>query len=169
MNALRGIAATALFLVLASATADAAQSSAVPRVEVVDYGLYTASVVQSKRDAQGILDSVSSDIRHMKTTHDVPARLGTQFGLRFKLLGEPDGAQVTLKEVWIFPPAGLRPPEANEAIHQIQRNITVTMGKTRYLSYKFDDPWELIPGTWTHELWYQGRKVVSQRFTVGQP
>lgn len=48
--------------------------------------------------------------------------------------------------------------------------MTRTIGREAgYVDYGFDDPWELVPGTWTIELWHGDRKLATQSFTVVRP
>jgi hypothetical protein len=96
----------------------------------------------------------------------VPAKSGVQFGIRFRVVGAPDGATVDVRRRWIFPPAGLKAPAAKEPVFGVERDDTVTIGQERFQSYGFDDPWELVPGQWTIEYWIGNRQLVSKSFTV---
>ena len=37
-----------------------------------------------------------------------------------------------------------------------------------YSGYSFDDPWEIVPGTWRFEIWLGGRKMAEQSFNVSK-
>lgn len=163
------IAVTFLLLVFFFMNA-AAQGPQIQRIDVVDYGLYSGSVTSAQRDAQGILRNTSTNVQHIQATRDVPAQIGIRFGFRFKAVGEPNGARVRLKKITIFPSGGLRNPDSAQGISRSEDSITITMGnEVNYTAYKFDDPWELKPGLWTIELWYENRKLASQDFTVFKP
>jgi len=169
MRKIMFIAVTFLLLVLSFANA-AAQGPQIQRIDVVDYGLYSASVTSAHRDSQGILQNTSTNVQHLQTTQDVPAQIGIRFGFRFKAVGEPNGARVTLKKITIFPPGGLRNPDSAQEISRSEGAVTATLGnEVNYTAYKFDDPWELKPGLWTIELWYENRKLASQDFKVFKP
>jgi hypothetical protein len=147
-----------------------AQTTQIERIDVVDYGIYTADVISSQRDAQGILQSSSTNVQHVQTTRDVPAQIGVRFGFRFRVVGAPSGAEVRLKKITIFPPGGLRNPASAQAISRSETTLTTTVGnEVTYTAYKFDDPWELTTGPWTIELWHGDRKLASQNFTVFKP
>ena len=45
---------------------------------------------------------------------------------------------------------------------------TVSAGGIVLASYGFDDPWELVPGPWTLEIWDDDKKLFSQIFNVVQ-
>jgi hypothetical protein len=38
-----------------------------------------------------------------------------------------------------------------------------------YESYHFDHDWGKVPGVWTFEIWYDGKKLLEQKFTVSKP
>lgn len=179
MKVLTTIAATSFFL-LFTATNTEAQPQEKPQdqpevkvehvdgVEVVDYGIYVTDFIRTK-NAQGAIQSVWNRLRHVRTTREVPAERRIHFGLRFKLLGEPNGTKAILKKVWIFPPQGVWNPTTGRMRHQYEKHMTVTVGEMSYTAYKFDKPWQRVPGPWTLELWHKGRRLVSQHFTVFQP
>lgn len=163
------IAVVFLFLVLSAAQVWA-QEPRIERIDVVDYGLYTASVVKAERGRDGILQSTSTNIRHLQATRDVPAQIGVRFGFRFKVVGAPNGAKVSLKKITIFPPGGLQTPDSSQTISRTEDIITATVGdEATYTAYKFDDPWELKLGSWTIELWDGDRRLATQNFTVYKP
>jgi len=35
-----------------------------------------------------------------------------------------------------------------------------------YRDYTFAHDWELLPGVWTFQIWYQGRMLAEEKFTV---
>lgn len=40
------------------------------------------------------------------------------------------------------------------------------IGRVFYESYHFDHDWEMVPGAWSFEIWYDGRKLTEQKLTV---
>jgi hypothetical protein len=157
-------------ILLLSAFAAGNVSAQAPRIEIVDYGLYTASVVRAERDAKGLLQNTVGNLAHMQTTRTVPARLGVRFGFRFVVAGAPAGTKVTLRKITHFPPEGLRSPASKEPLARTESTITRTIGgQPGYTGYGFDDPWELVPGPWKIELWVGDRMLASESFTVIKP
>jgi len=138
-------------------------------VEIVAYGIYTADLQSATRDSQGIKQNVSTNFRRAATTTTVPAQLGVRFGIEYKVVGAPSGGTVSLKKVTVFPPAGLRSPAVSQPIHRSEATVTSKIGETTYTGYRFDDPWELVPGAWAIQLWYGDRKLVEKKFTVVAP
>ena len=73
---------------------------------------------------------------------------------------------VNLKNVTHIPSHGIRHPQTG--------NVTMTsifsqdhrLGVELYRLYRFTDPWEVVPGIWTLEIWDGERKLASQAFLV---
>jgi hypothetical protein len=141
----------------------------VTAAEIVEYGIYTAEIQTAKRDSKGVLQSNLGNIRHAATTTTVPARHGVRFGIRYKIIGTPDGATIPIKFVTVFPLAGLSPPNMAQPIHNSESNQTLKIADIGYHDYGFDDPWELVPGPWTIQIWYDKTKLAEQKFTVTAP
>ncbi len=143
-----------------------AQAQQVTSVEIVEYGIYTSDVTQSQRTGSGLLQSTLTNIRHAATTTTIPAQHGIRFGFRFHVTGSPAGAKVELRKVTLFPAPGLKSPKSAEPLRRNEYTLVKSIGETSYTGYNFDDPWELVPGTWTVQLWSGDRKLAEQRFTV---
>lgn len=143
-----------------------AQSQDVKRVEVIEYGLYSVDKTFCNRDSQGIERCDRSNVRHAATTWNVPAQLGVEFGLRYRVVGAPIGSQVDIKRVWLLPPPGFRSPSADKPIERLERTDRTVIGQSTFVSYGFDDRWELVPGPWILEFWHKGQKLGQQRFIV---
>jgi hypothetical protein len=135
-------------------------------VEIVQFGIYTADLKSSTRDSQGIKENISTNFRNAVVTTTVPAQLGVRFGMEFKVIGAPANQTVSLKKVWMFPPAGLRSPKVTQPIHRDETTMKANIETTTYTGWRFDDPWELVPGTWTLQLWYGDQKLAEKQFTI---
>lgn len=142
-----------------------AQPSQIQRIEIIEYGIYTVDKQSCQRDAQGIERCDRSDVRHAATTWTIPAQKGVEFGLKYRVIGAPSGARVTLKRDWLLPAPGFLPP-GKQPISRLDRTDNVAIGNAIFVSYGFDDPWEMVPGPWILEIWYGDRKLSSQTFTV---
>jgi hypothetical protein len=141
-----------------------AQTTTVDRVDVVDYGLYTATVTAT--DTKSVLNNrLVDNINHIATADRIPAQSGVDFGLRFKVIGPPDGTPVTIMEVITFPPQGLKSPTKG-IIHDVHIPLTVNAGAAHLFGYGLTDPWEFVPGIWTFELWLGDIRLASKSFTV---
>ena len=103
-----------------------AQTPQIERIDVVDYGIYSATVISAQKDAQGILQTVSDNPRHIETTRNIPAQLGARFGFRLKVVGTPNASAVQLRKVMIFPPDGLQNPNSVKPISRLESTLTAT-------------------------------------------
>jgi hypothetical protein len=157
-----------LLLLMFPAMNASAQMLRVERIDIVEYGIYTADV-ESAVAAPGTpagARNVVSDVKHAATTRTIPAQLGVRFGFRFIAVGTPSGATLPLRMVTIFPKPGLIAHAGARPIARSEYDRPVAVGATSYRDYSFDEAWELAPGVWTFQIWYRGRKLAEQKFTV---
>ena len=146
-----------------------AQTVTVQRADILDYGIYAVDQQPTGRNADGVLQSEVRDIKLAVKTQAVNAVLGTHFGFEYTIVGAPEGAKVSLRSIVIYPPGGIHPP-GKAPVPQYAVNVNRVIGGQSYLHwYAFDDPWELVPGTWTFQLWYGDHKIAEQSFLVVLP
>ena len=156
---MRYVAILLLALFTASGAARA-QNANVQGLQIISYGIYTADVVSTQPNHKEL-----NNVRLAVSTQTVPAQLGVLFGFRYKITGIPAGAPVRVREVTFYPPGGAHPP-GKDVSAGVQVDLAVPIDVVRGKYYSFDEPWELIPGTWTFEVWSGDRKLVEQSFTV---
>jgi Domain of unknown function (DUF3859) len=122
---------------------DDARAQAVQAVEITEFGIYTTDNPTSSAapgTASGRIDEVSN-IKLVQSTATIPARVGVEFGFRYKIVGQPGAApppqagssilgiqltapppppipSVNLKYVTRIPKPGMRNPETG--------NVTLT-------------------------------------------
>ena len=152
----------AVFLLLIAGPA-AAQDV---RINVFEHGIYTAETVRTERLPNGFDSNIVQNICHVMTTEAVPARMVLQFGMRYRVEGEPVGAPIVLQRITRFP-VPLRPPTGASAQSVSEYATRIAIGATSYAGYGFDHDWELVAGTWILELWWNGRMLAQQRFEIG--
>jgi hypothetical protein len=151
---------------IATSVAHAQTKGKVTRIDVIEYGLYTADIAKKEKTTTGVSHNIVDNIRHAVTTRTVPAQRGVHFGFRYKIVGAPANAPVTLTKVTIFPPDGLHKPGLAKPILRNQYDLVRKTGQTSFTDYSFDETWELVPGTWTFELWVGKRKLATETFNV---
>jgi hypothetical protein len=155
-------------LVFFAATSASAQAPQVERIDVVEYGIYTANA-ESRESVPGSAAgnlTIEKDIRLLQTTRNVPARRGVEFGFRYVVIGAPVGVAVPFHMVTIFPSPGLKNPRQTADHDRNEFDRTKMIGTTQFRSYVLDNDWEVVPGVWIFQVWYQGRKLAEQKFTL---
>jgi hypothetical protein len=143
-----------------------AQAPQVERIDVTEYGTYTTKGEQTYVDAKGIKHHTVSKIVHDDSTRTIPLRRDVIFGFRYRVIGSPKGAKVPLRIVVLYPAPGLARPGSPAPIMRDEEAATRTIGADSITSYGLEEPWELLPGDWTLEIWSGDRKMASQTFTV---
>ena len=156
-----------LFLaLLLAAGAAQAQAPQVERLEIVDFGTYKVERGSTTRNAEGIKRApLKREPRRLEWRTIIPAQIGTTFGLRYKVIGTPPDAEVTIRNVISFPAPGLR-PSSGEPLTRVESDEQTRIGETVAALYTLDDRFELVPGVWSFELWDGNRKLLTQSFTL---
>lgn len=159
--------AIAAFAALLSCAA-LAQGAKVDRIELVGTGVYqveTGPATAATGSPTGSVTSVTT-VKNLQSTTTIMAKTGLEFGLQYRIVGAPDGAEVNLDIVNIYPPIGLREPTKSEPIRESRYTLRKKIGETHYLGYGFENEWEVVAGTWTFQIWQDGRKLLEQSFAV---
>ena len=146
----------------------AAQAQTVDRLEITDFGTYKVEPGNKRENAEGLKTTIARRVEHLESTTTIPARIGISFGVRYKIVGEPDNAEVTLRKVISFPPPGLQ-PSRGKIMPQSESKVETMIGETAADLYTLEDNFELVPGVWTVELWDGERKLLTQSFTLEKP
>ena len=157
-----------LVLLLLTGPCLAAPQPRVDRVDIVAAGIFKAKVakkVPSPGSATGTRNEVVSETLLRRTTQ-VPARLGVEFGFRYRIVGTPKGANVPVKIVTIYPGDGLKNPNAGTPTQREELATDRPIGRVLYESYRFEHDWELVPGVWTFEIWHGDKKLAAPSFAV---
>jgi hypothetical protein len=156
-------------ILLAVAAPSVAAEPDVTGFEIVRFGIYERDVASTRRDGDGVLQHTFKNVRFVSSTTTVPAKLGLSFGVDYKIAGTPDGAKIEARRVMRFPAPGGRPPGAAKPLASNTVAIYPALNTVRYSGYTLEEPWELLPGTWTIEFWYGERKLGAQDFTIVPP
>ncbi len=159
---MKHIALTLGLLLLAAAQASAQQLTG---IEIVEHGIYTTDVTKSRTEANGVVSQTVTNARLALSTTTVPLQRHVEFGFRYHLTGAPDGGSVQLRKIVVFPLGGLTPP-GKPTLTQDAQTLDRTIGETRYAGYSLDEPFEMLLGKWTFQLWWGNRKLAEQSFTV---
>jgi hypothetical protein len=151
-----------------------APAATVSGVTVTNAGTYTAQSVSAPSRAGQLspTGTIGSAVNwhFVSNSTEVAGQVGTQFGIEFRIDGNPIGEGVTLHLVLKFPPQGIRNPNTGDMMHTA--NIAfpnLKIGTLCLLGYGFDNAWEIVPGVWTAQIWYQDRMLAERTFTVSKP
>jgi hypothetical protein len=153
---------------IATSVGVSVQSLSIVRVDTARPGIYELSVMKviDDKNLAGHSWHLVTDMKLVRTTTSVPARLCTSFGFEYVIQGSPSKLEVPIRMVTRFPKPGLRNPETQETTYQHETVVSRSIGQVHFRSYTLESTWELVPGIWTFELWYGSRKLAEQSFTV---
>ena len=88
--------------------AGAAHAQTAEKLDVYEYGIYASSPrVAVGHSQQGMTRYQAESIKLQEATRTVVARIGTEFGFRYRATGKPPGAPVLLTIVTKFPAPGV--------------------------------------------------------------
>jgi hypothetical protein len=160
-----------LSLLLFALTAAAnAQAPRIDRIEIVEWGIFRhdrEAEIAAPHTPTGSRNVVKN-VRLQQTTTTIPALVGMKFGFRFRVIGSPRGARIDLKFVSRFPSRGLTNPAGGKTFSTSEFHSGAIVGETTYRGYSFDHDWEVEPGSWTLEVWHEGRKLAEKVFIVAR-
>jgi hypothetical protein len=158
-------------LLIAATSPAHSQSATISRIEIVEAGIYQVDKTRTEA-APGTAEgqtNVATNVRLIKATTTVPARIGTTFAVRYRVIGQPTGATVTIKIIGFVPEPGMRNPATGNTTVRNEYTNTRHIGDLAYTSFTFEQDWELLAGKWTFEFWDGNRKLASQDFEVVKP
>lgn len=166
---MRTVAAT-LFLILAPYCLCAGALS-VERVSITSPGIYELQITKEIGDKNlaGRSRNVVQKIRNVQITTTIPARICISFGFEYVIRGAPIDAEIPIKMITKYPNQGVHNPETRETTYRNETLISRKIGRVHFRSYTLDNPWELVPGVWTFELWHKDRKLAEQSFVLIAP
>ena len=138
----------------------AAAVQAEVRVEgPVEYGIFT-SQYQDFQAGERVLTRSNQDIQR---TEQVPAKLGTKFGLRYRLVGKREGDEpLTLL---YFTPGVVTPDGQRHDKFEVRQQL-VAGAPQDVMAFEFSEHHEVVPGEWYFMVFQGDRKLAEQRFQV---
>ena len=158
----------ALLLLAAFPGGAFAQGGKVDRIDIVETGIYRAEtelVEQAPATATG-QRNILRGTKLIASTTRIEAKVGVHFGMRYRVVGRPNHVTIKLISVTLYPGAGLKKPGTETLQTRGEHALPATIGAVNYRGYVLEHDWELVPGTWTFELWDGKRKLASQAFDV---
>jgi hypothetical protein len=149
-------------------TATVAQEPTVVRsAEIVDFGIYrielTGRHIPLSSTGAGEIHPVSVAVLVAKT-NQIPATVGTTFGLTFILNGTPSEATADVDVVVEHP--AFKKPDGTTTGTSDKVLWRYRIGQRVGYTYTFDHDWEAVPGKWVIEIWQGGKNLVVREFIV---
>ncbi len=160
-----------MFLLLTCVQASAEKTMRVRAVEIVAYGIFTARETTrlGPSTAQApAADGVKGVTFSENYTSEIPAVLGTTFGIQYLINSSPKGGRIKVTCVIVFPEGGLV-DRRGRIYKKSTEKITTFIGRKTLYGYGFDEPWELVPGEWTFQIWHNDVRLAQKTFTVLPP
>jgi hypothetical protein len=156
-----------LIAMLIGLGASAAGAREAARIEVYEFGTYAAvgPAYRQPPSPQGIKIETHESYLHLETTRMIVARLGARFGFRYTTIG--NGAP--LKMVWTFPPPGLIGRDPQKPVRREVVQLPAVSNGSSALIMSLESPSDLVPGTWTIEIWSGNRKLAEEKFEIVMP
>lgn len=158
-------------LVCACGAAARAQDMRVDRLQLLDAGFYdtTQTTVTGTTQAAGAVTGSVKELGEVKLAPEAPAtsaRVGVGFGVRFRSFGARDGERAMLRSVWKIPEPGIVNPASSTTFRESVAEFATRIGTNHVRGYSFDEPWEIVPGTWTLEIWQGDRQLLEKSFEI---
>ncbi|QKE63408.1 DUF3859 domain-containing protein [Aquipseudomonas campi] len=146
---------TALALSLASSLA-----MADVRVEgPIEYGVF-ATQFKDPQPGERVLTRANQQIEQ---TEQVPAQLGTKFGMRYRLAGKTEsGEPLTLM---YFTPGLIGPDGRRQDKIEVVQKLAPGAAQD-VMAFEFTERHEVVPGEWRFMVFQGDRKLVEQSFLV---
>jgi hypothetical protein len=151
-------------------------------VHIEDFGTFD---VEPEHDARRAAPETSIGFLHEVPALDTPAlrehtdRIAGIVGNRFGLLfcaqageaGDEDNESTDdLAPIHIrilHPP--IRKPATGQTADRDEWDAPANLGIIRFTGWRFDEPWEIVPGTWTIEILQQGKVMARKEFIITKP
>lgn len=163
---MRPTAPSTLALILAALPVAAQDAPGPAALQMIGYGVICDIALEGQRPApgtlSGVLNLVDQDREIDVTTQAVPADLGLSFGLRAALPAEAAEAQ-SLEITVTHPPMG------PGGMTRERWHVTVAPGDPMITLFTFEEPYELVQGSWVFQIAARGRMLLEQRFEVTAP
>ena len=137
------------------------QASEVDGIKIIDFGLYKttlASWQEAPNTQRGEIQLIGSR-ELISRTKRIPGKGGTEFGIRYVVNGQEEGAQVDLLV------------RVLHSASQISEEWTASrlIGNPSFDGWKFDAGSQINPEKLTIQLFHHGVKLAEKSFTIYEP
>ena len=137
--------------------------------QLTQAGIYEAASVQ-KVDAPETDTGYTSNatgLKLVKTTDDIPARLGLIFGFEYVLIGLEPNKSFSLKRIISHPKITKPDGSVSEGYEMMVTKQADAFGTLKDIQgYIFNEAYEVKPGEWKFTIVYQDQKLIEKTFHV---
>lgn len=131
-------------------------------VKITQFGLYAIGG-EVRIHAPGTQTTGSIATRHLIEKRDcIAAERGSRFGIVLHHTARDETLKVPVKVVLRHPP--MTYPDGQVKTSDSWDKLVVSEGL--YTGWRFDQPYEMVPGTWTFLIEQNGKVVAQKKFTV---
>lgn len=156
-----------LMIMLACVAEAATNAPAVTAVRIVEHGIYkihpSASAVTRDDTVSGAVIPIDRAAL-VSVTNRVPATLGTCFGCRFVIEGEPVNEHVIVTIMVRHPVFSKKSAKPHVSVDRVP--WTYAVGKEVGYVYRLDEAWECESGEWGIQIWWNGKMYAEQNFVL---
>lgn len=144
-----------------------------PRGKSTRFGLFrqrsSGRIVKEPEASTGMIARGSTLEFEGVNTNRIPLRKGVRFGYRYWLKIPGEAKRPGLTRVLIHPQMTL--PDGTVVTRSSRMiNKRATHGiVTAIDAYGITEDYELVEGEWVFQIWYEGHKLVEQKFTTYKP
>ena len=140
-----------------------------PSGKILRYGIFArlsgGEIVDSAQTSTG--KSMSNVVMtFIRQTARIPIKKGRLLAYQYRLSNLPAGRYIKLRRVLKHPsftlPNGSLTTGSDYVISKKVENNEVFA----YDVYGLDEPYEMVEGDWTFQIWFQGKKLLEQAFTT---
>jgi hypothetical protein len=125
----------------------------------VEHGIFV-SEYQDFQPGERVLTRHQQPIERSEV---IPAKLGTKFGLRYRLAGKTAG-EAPLTLLYLTP--GVTTPDGVRHDKFVVVRKLVPEAAQDTMAFEFSEPYEVAPGEWHFLVFQDDRKLAEQRFVV---
>jgi hypothetical protein len=105
-------------------------------------------------------------MRYLSRTPSAAAHKGLAFGMTAKPVGQPDGADVTLRWIWKMPRPGMKDDKTGKFVREIVEETPAKVGSSIEHHKEFREDAEIVRGKWRLEVWNERRRLAVRRFAL---
>ena len=141
-----------------------ARAADVTSIEIIEYGKYEVQRVgEATKTATGTLESKTSGVTFVQQTQSIGATHTNALGVRFTVHGSPSGGAVVVHVVLKTP--GITPP-GRKTVYNHSTDYNVNIEEPFLYWWGFREKWEMVPGTYIIQLFYNNKMYAEKSFKV---